>query len=186
MLLGLFAAVSIIAIARAQDANPNSLYGRDSTQGVYVRDSATAVEKFARVLLRRYGVMFRRLLERESLSVSWYELGRVYRRFEARGEIRGGYFIAGVSGEQFALPEAVDSLRAMRKAKQAAVASPAAENLAAVDAAITISAADPLNLVGIIVPGDRVPAISGKFVTFNDGVATTAETPSIAVMEARG
>src|SRR5262249_56079469 len=80
--------------------------GADSTR----RDAA--IEKFARVLLRRYGVVFRRLLERESLNVTWYELGRAYRRLEARGEIRGGYFIAGVSGEQFALPEPTGSLRA--------------------------------------------------------------------------
>src|SRR6478672_8790839 len=64
----------------------------------------SALEKFARVLLRRYGVVFRRLLERESFPISWYELGRIYRRWEARGEIRGGYFVGGVSGEQFALP----------------------------------------------------------------------------------
>src|SRR5581483_12170655 len=66
-----------------------------------------AIEMFARALLRRYGIMFRRLLERESLKVSWYELGRIYRRLESRGEIRGGYFVSGISGEQFALPEAI-------------------------------------------------------------------------------
>ncbi|MEY2555923.1 MAG: ATP-dependent helicase Lhr and Lhr-like helicase, partial [Verrucomicrobiota bacterium] len=81
--------------------------------GLAHRDAA--VEKFARVLLRRYGVVFRRLLERESLAVTWYELGRIYRRWEARGEIRGGYFVAGVSGEQFALPEAIGLLRSIRK-----------------------------------------------------------------------
>src|SRR4029077_4613013 len=75
----------------------------------------TALETFARVLLRRYGVVFRRLLEREALKVSWYELGRVYRRLEARGEIRGGHFVGGVSGEQFALPEAIGLMRSIRK-----------------------------------------------------------------------
>src|SRR5205807_5894819 len=75
-----------------------------------------ALEAFARALLRRYGVVFRRLLERESLKVSWYELSRTYRRLEARGEIRGGYFVNGVSGEQFALPEAIGLLRSLRKA----------------------------------------------------------------------
>src|SRR5881398_2105161 len=74
-----------------------------------------AIEKFARALLRRYGVVFRRLLERESLGVNWYDLGRIYRRWEARGEIRGGYFVGGVSGEQFALPEAIGLLRSIRK-----------------------------------------------------------------------
>src|SRR5205814_10301498 len=96
-----------------------------------------AVETCARVLLRRYGVVFRRLLERESLKVSWFELGRVYRRLEARGEIRGGYFVEGVSGEQFALPEAVGLLRSLRKAKTSREL-------------IALSAADPLNLVGIL------------------------------------
>src|SRR5207247_6915812 len=75
-----------------------------------------ALEVFARVLLRRYGVVFRRLLERESLKVSWFELSRLYRRLEARGEIRGGHFVGGVSGEQFALPEAIGLLRSIRKA----------------------------------------------------------------------
>ena len=78
--------------------------------------SDEAIETFARVLLRRYGIVFRRLLERESLRVSWYELGRVYRRLEARGEIRGGHFVNGASGEQFALPEAIGLLRSIRKA----------------------------------------------------------------------
>src|SRR6185369_13302806 len=99
-----------------------------------------AVEKFARVLLRRYGIVFRRLLERESLPVTWYELVRIYRRWEARGEIRGGYFVGGISGEQFALPEAIGLLRSIRKA------SPNSE-------LITLSAADSLNLQGILTPG---------------------------------
>ena len=75
-------------------------------------DRDAAIETFARVLLRRYGVVFRRILERESLNVSWFELIRVYRRLEARGEIRGGYFVSGVSGEQFArFPRPSASLR---------------------------------------------------------------------------
>ena len=120
-----------------------------------------AVEKFARVLLRRYGVVFRRLLERESLSVSWYELGRVYRRLEARGEIRGGYFIAGTSGEQFALPEAIGLLRSIRKT------APSSE-------LITLSAADPLNLQGILTPGPRVAAFTANRVLFCGGLAVGA------------
>ena len=98
-----------------------------------VRPSDQATETFARVLLRRYGIVFRRLLGRESLRVSWYELGRVYRRLEARGEIRGGHFVSGVSGEQFALPEAIGLLRSVRKAEVAGEL-------------IVINAADPLNL----------------------------------------
>jgi ATP-dependent Lhr-like helicase len=88
-----------------------------------------------------------------------------YRRLEDRGEIRGGRFIDGFLGEQFALPVAVESVRAMRKI-------PAANEV------ITVSAADPLNLVGILVPGERVPAISGKTVTFRDGVAEFAPQES--------
>jgi ATP-dependent Lhr-like helicase len=121
----------------------------------------SAVEKFARVLLRRYGVVFRRLLEREILAVSWYELGRVYRRWEARGEIRGGYFVGGVSGEQFALPEAIGLLRSIRKV------SPGGE-------LITLSAADPLNLQGILTPGPRIAAITSNRILFRDGLPLAA------------
>ena len=120
-----------------------------------------AVEKFARVLLRRYGVVFRRLLERESLNITWYELGRIYRRLEARGEIRGGYFIAGVSGEQFALPEAIGLLRSIRKT-------------AASNELITLSAADPLNLQGILTPGPRVAAFTANRVSFRAGLPLAA------------
>src|SRR5204863_1115711 len=114
-----------------------------------------SLEHFARVLLRRYGVMFRRLLERESMKVSWFELGRVYRRLEARGEIRGGHFVTGVSGEQFALPEAIGLLRSLRKIK------PAHE-------LVTISAADPLNLAGILTSGPRVAAIAANRMLLRD------------------
>lgn len=120
-----------------------------------------ATEAFARVLLRRYGVVFRRVLEQESLRVSWFELIRVYRRLEAQGEIRGGHFVAGVSGEQYALPEAVGSLRAIRKLTQKGDLIP-------------ISAADPLNLTGVLTPGLRVAAVSAHRVLLRDGVPTVA------------
>ncbi|HEY3660794.1 MAG TPA: hypothetical protein VGK91_06165, partial [Candidatus Udaeobacter sp.] len=120
-----------------------------------------ALEKFARVLLRRYGVVFRRLLERESFSVTWYELGRTYRRWEARGEIRGGYFVGGVSGEQFALPEAIGLLRSIRK-------SSSNQEL------ITLSAADPLNLQGVLTPGARIPAFTANRILFRDGLPIAA------------
>jgi len=123
--------------------------------------SQAAIETFARALLRRYGVVFRRLLERESMNVSWYELGRVFRRLEARGEIRGGYFVGGVSGEQFALPEAIGLLRSIRK-------TPAKGEL------ITLSGADPLNLVGILTPGPRVTAIAPVRILLRDGVPLAA------------
>ncbi len=121
----------------------------------------TAIEKFARVLLRRYGIVFRRLLERESFPITWYELGRIYRRWEARGEIRGGYFVGGISGEQFALPEAIGLLRSIRKAP------PKGE-------LITLSAADPLNLQGILTPGPRIAALTANRILFRDGLPIAA------------
>jgi ATP-dependent Lhr-like helicase len=123
--------------------------------------SETALESFAQVLLRRYGVVFRRLLEREPFAVSWYELGRVYRRLEARGEIRGGHFIGGVSGEQFARPEAIGLLRSVRKA-------------ALKGEWVAISGADPLNLVGILTPGARIPGTSANRILLRDGVPIAA------------
>jgi ATP-dependent helicase Lhr and Lhr-like helicase len=126
-----------------------------SSNGAAPRE--TAVEKFARILLRRYGVVFRRLLERVTFSITWFELGRVYRRWEARGEIRGGYFVGGVSGEQFALPEAVGLLRSIRKASSNGEL-------------ITLSAADPLNLQGILTPGPRVAAFTANRILFRGGL----------------
>src|SRR5207253_8106895 len=121
-------------------------------------DRARAAEAICKMLLERYGVVFRELLARENFEVKWRELLLGFRRLEDRGEIRGGRFVSGFLGEQFALPVAVESLRAKRKQ------SPSAETT-------TISAADPLNLIGIVIPGERVPANSGKVVTFRDGVA---------------
>jgi ATP-dependent helicase Lhr and Lhr-like helicase len=123
-----------------------------------VTDRSKMVEATCWMLLRRYGVVFREVLARESNLPKWRELLITFRRLEDRSEVRGGRFVNGFLGEQFALPEAVESLRAMR-------------NIAASGEIVTISAADPLNLVGFIVPGERVPAISGKFVSFRDGVA---------------
>src|SRR5438874_2366162 len=122
---------------------------------------AAAIEQFARVFLHRYGVVFRRLLERESFPVTWYELGRIYRRWEARGEIRGGYFVGGVSGEQFALPEAIGLLRSIRK-------TPPDGNL------IALSAADPLNLQGVLTPGPRIAALTANRILFFDGLPIAA------------
>jgi ATP-dependent Lhr-like helicase len=120
-----------------------------------------AMEKLARVLLRRYGVVFRRLLDRENFAVTWYELGRIYRRWEARGEIRGGYFVGGISGEQFALPEAIGLLRSIRKALSNGEL-------------ITLSAADPLNLQGILTPGPRIAALTSNRILFHDGLPIAA------------
>jgi ATP-dependent helicase Lhr and Lhr-like helicase len=127
-----------------------------------VSDRARAVEATCWMLLRRYGVVFRDLLVRETNLLKWRELQIGFRRLEDRGEIRGGRFVDGFLGEQFALPLAVESLRATRK-------------LATPGEVVTVSAADPLNLVGILVPGERIPAISGKFVSYRDGVAVQEE-----------
>ena len=129
-------------------------------------DRNKVVEATCWMLLRRYGVVFREVLARESNLPKWRELLIAFRRLEDRGEVRGGRFVSGFLGEQFALPEAVESLRAMR-------------NLPASGEIVTISAADPLNLVGFIVPGERVAAISGKYVSFRDGVAVEAEERSV-------
>ena len=115
------------------------------------------VEALARVLLRRYGVVARRMMEKETMRVAWFELLRVFRRLEARGEIRGGYFVGGLSGEQFARPEAIELLRSLRKTE------PKGELTA-------ISAADPLNLVGILNPGPRIPAVAAHRILLRDGV----------------
>jgi ATP-dependent Lhr-like helicase len=124
-------------------------------------DRADSIEAFARVLLRRYGVVSRRISEKESLHVSWLELIRVFRRLEARGEIRGGYFVGGLSGEQFARPEAIGLLRSIRKTK-------------AKGEFIAISAADPLNLIGILTPGPRIAAVTSHRILLRDGVPIAA------------
>ncbi|NGZ08316.1 MAG: DEAD/DEAH box helicase [Nitrospira sp. LK70] len=118
-----------------------------------------ATEHVAQQLLRRYGVVFRDVLARESLVQSWRDLLVQYRRMEMAGEVRGGRFVNGFTGEQFALPEAVESLRAMRKKE----ASPSAGH------EIKLSATDPLNLAGVILPGPRVPAVPTNFLLFKDG-----------------
>ena len=124
----------------------------------------TLVEPVARQLLRRYGVVFRDLLARESLVQSWRDLLVQYRRMELQGEIRGGRFVSGFTGEQFALPEAVESLRAVRKRNESGAASHD----------IKLSASDPLNLAGVILPGPRVPAVPSNFVVFRDGAVVRA------------
>ena len=124
-------------------------------------DEGELVEFKARQLLRRYGVVFYKLLTREAHTPPWRELLRVYRRMEARGEIRGGRFITGFSGEQYALPEAVGQLRALRRIK-------ARRSL------VTVNGADPLNLVGIVTPGARVPSLSGNRILFRDGEPVAA------------
>ncbi|HXJ47602.1 MAG TPA: hypothetical protein VNF91_00405, partial [Candidatus Acidoferrum sp.] len=123
-------------------------------------DHEEAVETQARALLKRYGVIFRRLLTREPNAAPWRELARVYRRLEARGEIRGGRFVTGMSGEQFALPDAVEKLREIRRTQP--------------DGHLTvISACDPLNLIGILTTTDRIRAIAGTRIAYRDGIAVS-------------
>lgn len=138
-------------------------------------------EQVARRLLRRYGVVFRDLLARESLNTAWRDLLVQYRRMESRGEIRGGRFVDGFVGEQFALPEAVESLRALRRAGAQKTGHE-----------IKISGADPLNLVGIILPGARVPALPANYLVFRDGMIVRSgsvrepdesEEPNVAAIE---
>lgn len=126
-------------------------------------DRSASVEAVCWMLLRRYGVVFRELMERESIVPKWREVLIALRRLEDRVEIRGGRFVSGFLGEQFALPMAVESLRAMRNQQ------PGGE-------VVTISAADPLNLTGIVVPGERVAANSGKRLALRDGLLIAEES----------
>ena len=155
-----------------QDAGRWSLVrgaASDKNQREKNDSNAEALEYIARTLLRRYGVIFWRMLAREAEWLPpWRDLLRVFRRLEARGEIRGGRFVGGISGEQFALLEALASLRAVRRNKEAKEKT---HNENKDGELICVSGADPLNLVGIIVPGNKVPALAGNRVLYRDGVA---------------
>ena len=139
------------------ETGPTTARGRAASVSAAPEISPEAVELVAWTLLRRYGVVFRRLVERETLLPPWRDLLRVFRRLEARGEIRGGRFVSGFSGEQYALPDAVGRLRAIRKRPQSGEL-------------VSVSAADPLNLVGIVTPGARVSALAGNRILYRDGV----------------
>ncbi len=128
-------------------------------------DEDEAIEHYAWAVLSRYGVIFRKLLEREASSPPWRKLLYVLWRMEARGDIRGGRFVDGFAGEQFALPEAVEAIKRMRKQ-------------ALTGHRITLSAADPCNLVGTLLPGKR-PAAS-SVITFCDGIPVAADSPHTA------
>jgi ATP-dependent Lhr-like helicase len=144
-----------IAIFGMQDAGRWALVKR--TAPTSTRNDE-AIEHVCRTLLKRWGVVFWKLLEREADWLPpWRDLLMCLRRLEARGEIRGGRFVAGFSGEQFALPEAIGSLREVRRR----------ENDAQL---VSLSAADPLNLIGILTPGGRLPALTGNRMLYRDGV----------------
>jgi ATP-dependent Lhr-like helicase len=128
--------------------------------------ASRSIEPVARQLLRRYGVVFRDLMARESLVQSWRDLLVQYRRMEMAGEVRGGRFVSGFVGEQFALPEAVEALRAIRKG----------HGSAGMAAEVKLSACDPLNLAGILLPGPRIPAVPTNFIVFRDGLIVRTVT----------
>ncbi|HUN46550.1 MAG TPA: DEAD/DEAH box helicase [Stellaceae bacterium] len=131
---------------------------RRARQRPAAESNVDPVEHVARALLRRYGVVFWRMLGREADWLPpWRDLLRVYRRLEARGEIRGGRFVAGFSGEQFALPDAVTALRKQRREQDEG-------------GALSLSGADPLNLVGILTPGAKLPALAGNRVIYREGM----------------
>ena len=140
-------------------------------------DQASAIESTCRMFLRRYGVVFREVLARETILPRWREVLIALRRLEDRGEVRGGRFVSGFLGEQFALPIALESLRAMR-------------GLQPDGGTITLSSADPLNFSGILVPGERISSACGKLVSFRDGVAAPVDehanvTPITAALGSR-
>ncbi len=148
----------------AVETAPSEARGREGDTAVRSAEDATAISPYrhtAWTLLRRYGVVFRRLLAREPNPPAWRDLLLVYRRLEARGEIRGGRFVAGMSGEQFALPEAVGQLRAIRRSERNG-------------RLISVAAADPLNLTGIVTPGERTPAQGGNRILYRDGTPVAA------------
>ena len=121
--------------------------------------SDEAAEQVAFTLLDRYGIVFRSVLQRESRGLPpWRQLWRIYRRLEARGEVRGGRFVSGFAGEQFAWPDAVEQLRKVRRAESGETRS------------VLIGAADPLNLAGIVTPGERVPATARNRLLYQAGV----------------
>jgi ATP-dependent Lhr-like helicase len=146
------------AASTMEDAGRWALVRRFRPAPAKANGDAAAVEHVARVLLRRYGVVFWRLLEREAAWLPpWRELLRVYRRLESRGDIRGGRFVAGFTGEQFALPDAIGLLRDTRRQ-------------AAADDWIAVSGADPLNLAGILTPGPKLAALAGNRLLYRAGV----------------
>jgi len=126
-------------------------------------------EQWAKQLARRYGVVFRDVLKRESLPMTWRELLLQYRKMEWRGEMRGGRYVNGFTGEQFALPEAVEALRAVRRDPQAGAQD------------LRLSPADPLNLVGIILPGERISSHTSKSILFRDGAQARDERPLMSL-----
>jgi ATP-dependent Lhr-like helicase len=153
-----------------EDAGRWSLIRRADVSRPDAAEKGEQLEHVARVLLRRWGVVFWKLLQREAAWLPpWRELRRVCQRLEARGEIRGGRFVDGIVGEQFALPEAVEVLRRVRK-------------LAPDGGLVVVSAADPLNLVGDVLPGAKVPAVANSRIVYRDGLPIAARVAGEATL----
>jgi len=149
-----------VSVFGMEDAGRWALARRARPASAPAQGQTDPVEHLARTLLRRYGVVFWRLLEREADWLPpWRDLLRVYRRLEARGEIRGGRFVAGFTGEQYALPDAVGALRDVRR-------KPAS------DVWVSLSGADPLNLAGILTPGPKLAALTTNRLLYRDGLPT--------------
>jgi ATP-dependent Lhr-like helicase len=160
----------LMASGRASQRRGHAVQGRWSLVARVESErlaSDDLADRVAGQLLARYGVVFRELSARESFTVPWRDVVRALRRREARGLARGGRFVSGFLGEQYALPEAVDALRRVRRA-------------ARTGELVRVRACDPLNVVGILLPGPRVPSHSGVWVTYQDGaqVATEAQSAS--------
>jgi ATP-dependent Lhr-like helicase len=157
-LFGMDAAGRWTLVRRQPPAEPEGGADLQSNRPMARLQDEEAIEHVARALLRRWGVVFWRLLAREADWLPpWRDLLMCYRRLEARGEIRGGRFVAGFTGEQYAAPEAIGLLRDTRR-------KPHSQHH------VSLSGADPLNLVGILTPGQRLPALSGNRVLYRDGI----------------
>jgi ATP-dependent Lhr-like helicase len=154
---------------QASGSGEQTMKARSSTAAIAdAKQADAALEAHARVLLGRYGVLFRELLTRESNAPKWRDLLPMLRRLEARGEIRGGRFVSGAFGEQYALPAAVEGLRAARRGDDETVE-------------LSVAATDPLNLVGILVPGERVAAVPGRAVRLLNGAAVVEDCAATPV-----
>jgi ATP-dependent Lhr-like helicase len=166
---------SLLVVGDVESQLASSPADKQAAAIATARQREAALDAHARILLCRYGVLFRELLTRESNAPKWRDLVPVLRRLEARGEIRGGRFVSGPFGEQYALPEVVDSLRSARTQQASRADEPA----------IVVAGADPLNLAGILVPGERVAAVPGQTVAFVNGVIRQEETSITMLIEPR-
>jgi len=144
----------------------------DTSAGAEAEALEALAEAVAEQLLSRYGVVFRDLAVRETLALPWREILWALRRMEARGTARGGRFVTGFVGEQYALPDAVEALRQTRRRERTGEL-------------VRLAAVDPLNLTGIVTPGPRIPAVRGNLVTYCDGLPVTASPPAHPHVAAR-